>query len=129
MIWLHFLKTLNIYNNWLQIWKNSQYLNIRFSVEAENNGALSFLHVIIYRKNGKIFTSVYRKETFSGACTMFTSFITLEYKFVLSYTRFHWCFGLVSDNLKFHKELEKLYKIFSKMLTVPRETGNAFLDF
>ena len=116
MIRLHFTKTLNIYNNWLQIWTNSQYLNIRFPVEAENNGALSFLLVKINRKNGKFVTSVHRKETFSGVYAKFISFITLEYNFVLSYTHFHRCFGLVSDILKFHMELEKLYKFFSKML-------------
>ena len=57
---------------------------------------------------------MYRKETFSGVYTDFTSFIPLEYNFGLSYTLLHWSLCLVLNFSKFHLELEKFKKILSK---------------
>ena len=48
----------------------NKHLNIRFSV----NSALPFPDLKIYKENGKCLASVYRKETFSGVYTGFTSF-------------------------------------------------------
>ena len=80
-------------------------------MESEKNGSLHFLGIKRCRENGKFAASVYRKETFSGVYTNFTSFILLGYKFGLSYTLFHWCFCLVYYFSKFHIELEKFSKI------------------
>ena len=46
----------------------------------------------VFQKN----TNVYRKETFTGVYTSFSSFIPLEYKFGLAYTLLYRCFILVS---------------------------------
>ena len=54
---------------------SSKHQNINFTVEKENVGSLSFLHVKIYRKNGKFVISIYRKPTFSGIFTNYESFI------------------------------------------------------
>ena len=59
---------------------NKHHCNIRFSVEAEKNDALPLLDINMQRENGKFVSSVYRKETFSGVYTNFTSFIPLEFK-------------------------------------------------
>ena len=59
------------------------YLNMRFPVGAEKNGALPFLDLKIYKENGKFVTSVCRKETFSGVHTKFTNFIFLDNNFGL----------------------------------------------
>ena len=62
---------------------NKKHKSMQFSNETEMNGSLSFLDMKIFRENDKFVTSVFRKETFSGVYTNFTSFIPLEYKFGL----------------------------------------------
>ena len=81
---------------------NSKYKNNNFSFETEKDQQISFLDVNVFRANGKFVTNVYRKETFTGVYTSFSSFITLEHKFVVIYTLLHRCFCLVSDISKFH---------------------------
>ena len=58
---------------------------------------MPFLDVNVLRENGKFVTNVYRKETFTGVYTNFSSFIPLEHKFGLVYTLLRRCFCLVSD--------------------------------
>ena len=89
---------------------NKQHSNIRFSMEAEKNGALPFLDIKIYWEKGKFVSSVNRKEIFTG-------FNLLKYLFGLSYTLFHRCFCLVSDFSKIHMEVESLKKFSQKMPT------------
>ena len=93
---------------------NKKHKNMKFSIEAEINGSLSFLDVKIFRENDKFVTNVFRKETFSGVYTNFISFIPLEYKFGLVHTLLNRCFNLSSDFFKFHHEVDKLRKILSK---------------
>ena len=47
----------------------SKHQNIKFPVEKQNVGSLSFLDVKICRKNCKFVASVHRKPTFSGVFT------------------------------------------------------------
>ena len=68
----------------------------------------------IFRENDKFVTSVFRKETLIGVYTNFISFLPLEYKFLLVYNLLNRCFNLSSDFLKFHHEVGKLKKKFSK---------------
>ena len=93
---------------------NKKHKNMKFSIETEINGSLSFLDVKIFRENEKFVTSVFRKETFSGVYTNFISFIPLAYKFGLVHTFLNRCFNLSSEFFKFHHEVDKLKKIFSK---------------
>ena len=93
---------------------NSKHKNISFSHETEKDGAMPFLDVNIFGEKGKFVTNVYRKETFAGVYTNFSSFIPLEYKFGLAYTLLHRCFNLVSDMSKFHLEVAKLKEILLK---------------
>ena len=65
--------------------------------------------VNMFCDSGKSVTSVYRKETFTGVYTNFSSAIPLEHKFGLAYMLLHCCFCLVSDMSKFH--FEKLKEI------------------
>ena len=85
---------------------NKKHKNMKFSIETEINGSLSFLDVKIFRENDKFVTSVFRKETFSGVYTNFISFIPLEYKFGLVHTLLNRCFNSSSDFLKFHHEVD-----------------------
>ena len=72
---------------------------------------MPFLDVNVFRENGKFAINVYRKETFTGVYTNFSSFIPLEHKFGLVYTLLHRCFCLLSNMSKFHFEIEKLKEI------------------
>ena len=93
---------------------NKKHKNMKFSIETEMNGSLSFLDVKIFRENDTFVTNVFRKETFSGVYTNFISFIPLEYKFALVHNLSNRCLNLSSDFLKSHHEIDKLKKVFSK---------------
>lgn len=54
--------------------------------------------------------SVFRKDTFNGIYTNFSSFKALEYKLALLYTLYHRCFTIFSDFAKFHFEVQTLQK-------------------
>nr|CAK6928584.1 unnamed protein product [Fasciola hepatica] len=55
--------------------------NIRFTTEAEREDTLHFLDNKMTRKNdGTIDRSVYRKETWTGQCLQFDSFVSVEYE-------------------------------------------------
>ena len=42
---------------------NKFYQNVKFTYEVEHNGKISFLDVLLMRCNGKLETTVFRKET------------------------------------------------------------------
>ena len=90
---------------------NSKHKNINFSFEMKKDGQLLFLEFNVFRGNGKFVTNVYRKETFTGVYTNFSSFLPLEYKSGLVYTLLHLCFCLASDMSKSYFEIEKLKEI------------------
>ena len=92
---------------------NKKHKNMKFSIETEINGSLSFFDIKIFRENENSVTSVFRKDTFSGVYTNFISFIPLEYKFGLVRTLLNRYFNLTSDFLKFHHESDKRKKILS----------------
>ena len=87
---------------------------MKFSIETEISRSLSFLNVRIFRENKRFVTSAFRKDTFSGVCTSFISFIPLEYKFDLVPTLLNYYFHLYSDFSNFLHEVDKLKKILSK---------------
>ena len=64
----------------LKKYLSSKHPSIKLSLEKENDGRLSFLHINIFRGKGKFITNVYRKKTFSGVYTNFNSFIPETYK-------------------------------------------------
>ena len=90
---------------------SKQNKNIKFTLEIEKNGLLSFLDITITRENNK-FVSVYRKPTFSGVFTNFESFIPEMHKRGLIETLLHRSFRLCSSYENFHREIETLKSIF-----------------
>ena len=52
---------------------NSKHRNIEFTAELEVNNKLSFLDIDIENTEEGFLTSIYRKPTFTGLCTKFTS--------------------------------------------------------
>ena len=55
-----------------------RHKNINFSFETQKDNPFSFLDVKICREKDKFTTSVFRKDTFSGVYTNFSSFVTLK---------------------------------------------------
>ena len=58
--------------------------------------------------------SVFRKDTFSGVHTNFSSFVALKHKFGLVYTLLHRSFTIVFDFSRFHFEVGTLKKTLHK---------------
>ena len=96
---------------------NKRHKNIKFSFETEKGNPFSFLDVRTCREKDKSTTSVFRKDTFSGVCTNFSSFVALEHKFGLVCTSFYTedlQLGLIFPN--FILKLQCLRKHFKKIL-------------
>ena len=93
---------------------NSRHPNITFTIEEEENDRLPFLDIEIRRENGKLVTSVYKKNTFSGVYLNFDSYLPKEYKQGLIFTLLFRAFKICSDKIKFRKEIEKLTTILKK---------------
>ncbi|CAM0512545.1 unnamed protein product [Fasciola hepatica] len=77
--------------------------NIRFTMETEIEDALHFLDIKMTRNNdGTMARSVYRKETWTGQCLQFDSFVSVEYERGLVRTLFqtarHICTEDMIDN-------------------------------
>ena len=85
---------------------NKRHKNSKFSFETEKDNSFSFLDVKICRETNKFNTSVFRKDTFSGVYTNFSSFVALKHKFGLVHTLLDRSFTIVSDISKFHFEVE-----------------------
>ena len=93
---------------------SSRHPNIRFTYELENNNALPFLDVNVYRDAGKFSTTVHRKMTFSGVYSNFSSFMPDTYKRGLVSTLLYRAYMISSSFHSLHTEIENLKKIFSK---------------
>ena len=59
---------------------NSFHANISFTYEQECDGMISFLDVLIMRKNNTIETTVYRKQTHNDICLHWCSFTPEAWK-------------------------------------------------
>ena len=90
---------------------NSRHVNIEFTSEIEENGSLSFLDVDLKRTMTGFETSVYRKPTFTGLTTKFTSYIPLQFKRNLVSTLVFGAFQISSSYFSFDKEIRYLRKM------------------
>ena len=95
---------------------NKRHKNTKFSFEAEKDNSFSILDVKICREKDKFTASVFRKDTFTGVSTNFSSFVALEHKFGLVYTLLHRSFAVMSDFSNFILKLKQSRKRFTKML-------------
>ena len=93
---------------------NSRHQNIRFTVEEEENGSLSFLDIKITRNGDKLMTSIHRKKTFSGVYLNYDSFLPRDYKRGLISTLLYRAYTLCSDYNSIHEEISKLKTIWQK---------------
>ena len=83
---------------------NSKHKNITFTSETERNGKLAFLDILLTRNNGGFQTAVYRKPTFTGLTTKFSSFIPINFKRNLVKTLVTRAFYICSDYFSLHFE-------------------------
>ena len=103
---------------------NSQHPNIKFTDEKEMLGKLPFLDIHIDKNNeGNFLTSVYRKTTFTGLLTNFTSFIPLSYKLALIKTLVHRIFSICNTWDIFHKNISELENILGRNSFPPKIVG------
>ena len=96
----YFLKHLNVLHTALH-----------FSFEKEENNSLPFLDVLVEKSDTGFLTSVYRKPTFSGLYTRWSSFCPKQRKISLIKTLTHRALMICSKS-KLDSEHEKLTKIF-----------------
>ena len=99
---------LNEFKNYL----NSKHDNINFTSDIEKDGKLPFLDMLVDRSGGQMITSIYRKPTFTGVYSHFTSFLPSKYKFGLLTTLLFRYFSLSSTFELFQLEVIKLKMIF-----------------
>ena len=59
---------------------NSRHPNIRFAMEAESDHKLAFLDTYIDNTGPTVATRTFRKKTFTGLYTCFSSFTSFSYK-------------------------------------------------
>ena len=93
---------------------NEQHNNIKFTVEQEEDNELPFLDVHIIREDTGFTTGIYRKSTFSGIYSSYSSLIPLTYKFGLITTLLFRIFEIVSSYDILHTEISKLREILLK---------------
>ena len=93
---------------------NSQHDNIKFTSEEETNGILNFLDLKIKHQNGRFTTSTYRKPTYTGLGTNFSSFIPHKYKTNSLQTLIQRAYVTCSDWLSFDHEVKFLTDFFEE---------------
>ena len=93
---------------------NCQHPSINFTTEIESENSLPFLDVLVTHDGSNFSTSLYRKKTFTGLYTDFSSLAPDKYKnnliSVLVYRVFHIC----SSYQNVHNEIVRIKEILVK---------------
>ena len=93
---------------------NCQHPSINFTTETESENSLPFFDVLVTHDGSNFSTSLYRKKTFTGLYTDFSSLAPDKYKnnliSVLVYRAFHIC----SSYQNFHNEIVRIKEILIK---------------
>jgi hypothetical protein len=93
---------------------NKQHPNMHFTSEEEENNELPFLDIFVKRTQTSFFTSVYRKPTFSGVYTHYSSFIPGVYKESLVSTLLYRGHRICASWEAFHKETANVRQLMIK---------------
>jgi hypothetical protein len=91
---------------------NSKHPNIKFTMECENNGKLSFLDCTVSRHDNKFKCSVFRKSTFSGLGLSYFSFCCDKFKINSVKTLLSRAYKICSDFSSLHSEFDFLRSFF-----------------
>lgn len=93
---------------------NSRHHNMKFTSELEELDLLPFLDIKVIRAIGQFTTSVYRKPTFSGVYTNYSSFLPEIYKSGLIRTLLFRLYTICSDWQLIHQEIEHLRTVMRR---------------
>ena len=91
---------------------NRQHINIKFTVEKENNNSLPFLDTIIKKQNDSIKLSVYRKPTYTPLGINFFSYIPILFKINAIKTLLYRAYSVCSDYITMHDEFNFIKNFF-----------------
>ena len=87
---------------------------MHFTSEEEENNELPFLDIFVKRTLTSFFTSVYRKPTFSGVYTHYTSFISSVYKESLVSTLLYRAYRICANLEAIHEETTNVRQLMIK---------------
>ena len=93
---------------------NKQHPNIKFTFEREANNRLPFLDTAVVRRLNDYGTNVYRKKTYTGVYTNWTSLTAGRYKIGLIRGQVGRIWRVVSDEEERMAEIEKFKYILAK---------------
>ena len=95
---------------------NNKHPNIKFTLEKEENGKLSFLDIFIEKQNDSpnFKTSIFRKKTFSGLLLNFFSFTCFSYKKGLIKTLIDRVYKINNTWSGFHDDILHIKTILQK---------------
>lgn len=93
---------------------NGKHNNIEFTAEVEENNTLPFLDITVEHTENGLRTSVYRKKTFTGLTSNFTSASPKKYKINLIMTLVTRAYKICSNYFNLHKELENIRSMLQK---------------
>ena len=84
---------------------NKFHQNIKFTYEVEHNGQISFLDVLLMRCNGKLETTVFRKETNNDIYLHWRSFARMTWKKGTLWTLIRRAYRVCSNDNLLQEEL------------------------
>ena len=108
---------------------NSRHPNIKFTSELEEGDILPFLDIKVIRSGALFVTSVYRKPTFSGVYTNYSSFLPEIYKTGLVRTLLFRLYTICSDWSLVHSEIEHLRTVMIRNAYPDRLIDNVIKRF
>ena len=107
---------------------NQQHPNIKFTTETEKDKKLPFLDILIDNSDhSSIKTSVFRKSTFTGLMTCFSSFTAFSYKVGLIKALIDRTYKINNTWLGFNQDIDKLFFYLKKNL-YPQQLLNKILN-
>jgi len=93
---------------------NTRHANIEFTAEVESNRELAFLDIQVRNLDNSFNTSVYRKPSFTGLMSKYSSATPLKYKRNLITTLVTRAFKICSNFFSLHNEFEFLKNLLKK---------------
>ena len=102
--------------------------NIKFTYEAEHNGKISFLDVLLMRQNGKLETTIFRKETDNNIYLHWRSFAPITWKKGTLRTIIGRPYTVCSNDNLLQEELHHIEKYFSEINDFPNWPLKQSLD-
>ena len=99
---------------------NKFHQNIEFKSEVEHNGKISFLDVLLMRCNGKLETTVFRKENNNDIYLHWRSFAPMTWKKGTLRTLIRRAYAVCSNDNLLREELHHIEKSFTEFNGYPK---------